>query len=120
MHHCHASNELPIHSAIKFSIENRNNVRVKNYFEALKRHGIRNIFGELDSFAEKCEYLQEHILPAAYYADYIAVDRLLTLLFSLNAPMVWTEIIHYKFQNSPYEIYQYPIFTSKFLTLFRI
>lgn len=109
MHHCSSSNELPIHFAVQYSFENRDNFRVTNYFSALKRYGIKSTFEQLSSLAEKCEFLQEHILPAAYHADYIAVDTLLALLFSLNAPVAWNEIIHRRVPNSPYEMYKYPI-----------
>jgi hypothetical protein len=46
---------------------------------------LAKIFKSLTESPEiRREFLEEHLLPAAYFADYESVNELLTLLFSYN------------------------------------
>ena len=44
--------------------------------------------------SDKKRFLSTHLLPAAYFVDYMAVDEFLAALHSLNAPNVSKGIIH--------------------------
>lgn len=47
--------------------------RCRDYFGALKKFGLRKIFEKLPESTDiRREFLQEHLLPAAYLADQVS------------------------------------------------
>jgi hypothetical protein len=99
----------------------------KLYFAALKKFGLRKIFSGVPS---KIDFLQEHLLPAAYIADHESVHELLNLLFSgdfrkaansgevplVSSPVVSDEdlrydLVHFTRSETPYcsDVYKHSL-----------
>ena len=108
--------KLPIHISVEIEMAKKNRStnywgkdRAKNFINAIKIFGLRNIFEQIILPPLRYTFLREHLLPAAYLVDHEAVHEFLNLLFSLNVPNIQNEVVHYCAPSSSYEIYQYPI-----------
>ena len=100
---------LPIHLAIDFYTNDGGEKRVTSYLTALRRFGISRLFENIRTESERREFFLSHLLPAAYFVDYIFVDELLTIMFSLKLPALSNIVTHHQNPCSPFEMYQHPL-----------
>ena len=85
-------------------------IRCLDYFESLKTFGLAKIFEALP-VEIRGRFLQEHLLPAAYFADHEAVHQLLELLFGPYSTIpedTRFEIVH--FNRDRFTYFEKPVY----------